>query len=103
MVHFGDAVAHFEDTVSWIIFCGNSFGKGLVQREMNFEDGSAVRLTIARYYTPTGRSIQKSYKNGNEEYFKEFDKRLLNGELYKKDSIKVDDTLKFKTPKDKLR
>jgi carboxyl-terminal processing protease len=60
-----------------------------------------VRLTIARYYTPTGRSIQKSYKNGNEEYFKEFDKRLLTGELYKKDSIKVDDTLKFKTPKGK--
>ena len=90
-----------QDNDRGTIIGRRSFGKGLVQREMNFEDGSAVRLTIARYYTPTGRSIQKSYKNGNEEYFKEFDKRLLNGELYKKDSIKVDDTLKFKTPKGK--
>lgn len=90
-----------QDNDRGTIIGRRSFGKGLVQREMNFEDGSAVRLTIARYYTPTGRSIQKSYKNGNEEYFKEFDKRLLTGELYKKDSIKVDDTLKFKTPKGK--
>jgi carboxyl-terminal processing protease len=63
-----------------------SFGKGLVQREMNFDDGSAVRLTVARYYTPTGRSIQKSYSNGNEAYFEESDSRLLNGELLNKDS-----------------
>ena len=90
-----------QDNDRGTIIGRRSFGKGLVQREMDFEDGSAVRLTIARYYTPTGRSIQKSYKNGNEDYFKEFDKRLLNGELYKKDSIKVDDTLKFKTPKGK--
>jgi carboxyl-terminal processing protease len=90
-----------QDNDRGTIIGRRSFGKGLVQREMNFEDGSAVRLTIARYYTPTGRSIQKPYKTGNEEYFKEFDKRLLTGELYKKDSIKVDDTLKFKTPKGK--
>ena len=79
-----------------------SFGKGLVQREMNFEDGSAVRLTIARYYTPTGRSIQKSYKKGNEVYYKDFDNRFKNGELYKKDSIKVNDSLQFKTKKGKI-
>jgi carboxyl-terminal processing protease len=79
-----------------------SFGKGLVQREMNFDDGSAVRLTVARYYTPTGRSIQKPYIKGNEDYFKESDSRFKNGELYKKDSIKVADTLKFKTPKGKI-
>lgn len=79
-----------------------SFGKGLVQREMYFEDRSAVRLTIARYYTPTGRSIQKSYTNGNDSYFKEFDARFENGELFKKDSIKIADTLKFKTPKGKI-
>jgi carboxyl-terminal processing protease len=79
-----------------------SFGKGLVQREMDFNDGSAVRLTIARYYTPTGRSIQKPYSKGNEDYFKESDSRFLHGELYKKDSIKVVDTLKFKTPKGKI-
>ena len=79
-----------------------SFGKGLVQREMDFDDGSAVRLTIARYYTPTGRSIQKPYSKGNEAYFKESDGRFENGELYSKDSIKVSDTLKFRTKKGKI-
>ncbi len=79
-----------------------SFGKGLVQREMEFEDGSAVRLTVARYYTPTGRSIQKSYQNGKEEYYKDFGHRFESGELYKKDSIKIADTLKFRTPKGKI-
>ena len=91
-----------QDNDRGIIIGRRSFGKGLVQREMNFDDGSAVRLTVARYYTPTGRSIQKSYKNGNEEYEKEFDKRIESGELYKKDSIKVDDTLKYKTKKGKI-
>jgi carboxyl-terminal processing protease len=79
-----------------------SFGKGLVQREMDFNDGSAVRLTIARYYTPTGRSIQKPYSKGNDEYFKESNSRFLHGELFKKDSIKVVDSLKFKTKKGKI-
>ncbi len=79
-----------------------SFGKGLVQREMDFDDGSAVRLTVARYYTPTGRSIQKSYSKGNQAYFKESDSRFANGELYHKDSIKTSKTLKYKTPKGKI-
>ena len=79
-----------------------SFGKGLVQREMDFDDGSAVRLTVARYYTPTGRSIQKPYSKGNEDYFKESDSRFEKGELFNKDSIKTPKTLKFKTPKGKI-
>lgn len=79
-----------------------SFGKGLVQREMDFDDGSAVRLTVARYYTPTGRSIQKPYSKGNENYFKETESRVVNGELYNKDSIKTPKTPKFKTPKGKI-
>ena len=79
-----------------------SFGKGLVQREMDFDDGSAVRLTIARYYTPTGRSIQKPYSSGNEDYLKEAELRFKNGELYYKDSIKTPNSPKFKTPKGKI-
>ncbi len=69
---------------------------------MNFDDGSAVRLTVARYYTPTGRSIQKSYLKGNKEYFKESDSRLSNGELFNKDSIKSPKVLKYKTPKGRI-
>ena len=92
-----------QDNDRGIIVGRRSFGKGLVQQEMDFEDGSAVRLTIARYYTPTGRSIQKPYINGDEEaYVNEFTARFQNGELYKKDSIKIADTLKFKTPKGKI-
>jgi carboxyl-terminal processing protease len=79
-----------------------SFGKGLVQREMDFDDGSAVRLTIARYYTPTGRSIQKPYTKGTEDYMKESESRFKSGELYHKDSIKTPNTPKFKTPKGKI-
>jgi|JI10StandDraft_1071094.scaffolds.fasta_scaffold107961_3 carboxyl-terminal processing protease len=92
-----------QDNDRGIIVGRRSFGKGLVQQEMDFEDGSAVRLTIARYYTPTGRSIQKPYVKGDEEaYENEFTERFQNGELYKKDSIKIADTLKFKTPKGKI-
>ncbi|WP_375326046.1 S41 family peptidase [Flagellimonas sp. GZD32] len=79
-----------------------SFGKGLVQREMDLGDGSAVRLTVSRYYTPTGRSIQKSYKDGNHDYYKKFMERYSNGELTSADSIKVADSLKFVTPKGKI-
>lgn len=91
-----------QDNDRGLIIGRRSFGKGLVQREMAFGDGSTVRLTVARYYTPTGRSIQKSYKEGSEEYLNEFLKRYHNGEMYAKDSIKIADTLKFKTPKGRI-
>lgn len=91
-----------QDNDRGTILGRRSFGKGLVQREMDFEDGSAVRLTVARYYTPTGRSIQKPYMKGAEQYFKESELRFINGELYVKDSIKVADSLKFKTPKGRI-
>lgn len=79
-----------------------SFGKGLVQREMGLGDGSAVRLTVSRYYTPTGRSIQRTYKEGHKDYYHNFMQRYQNGELISMDSIKVVDSLKFKTPKGKV-
>ena len=79
-----------------------SFGKGLVQREMELGDGSAVRLTVSRYYTPTGRSIQRDYTNGSKDYYEEFTQRTQNGELITVDSIKVSDSLKFTTPKGKI-
>lgn len=77
-----------------------SFGKGLVQREMGFDDGSAVRLTISRYYTPSGRSIQKPYTKGEgEKYSHDSETRFASGELYEKDKMKIADSLKFKTKK----
>ena len=85
----------------WIVG-RRSFGKGLVQREMPLGDGSAVRLTVARYYTPSGRSIQKPYSGNLNDYFDEFHKRFESGELYAKDSTKVADSLKFKTTKGRI-
>lgn len=76
-----------------------SYGKGLVQREMKLGDGSAVRLTVSRYYTPSGRSIQRPYENGNKAYYNEYKKRYENGEFIEKDSIKINDSLIFETPK----
>ncbi|HET6228271.1 MAG TPA: S41 family peptidase [Bacteroidia bacterium] len=79
-----------------------SFGKGLVQEETRFMDSSAIRLTIARYYTPTGRCIQKTYSNGVEDYYKEESSRYLSGELESLDSIKINDSLKYTTPGGKI-
>ena len=79
-----------------------SFGKGLVQREMELGDGSAVRLTIARYYTPTGRSIQRPYDQGNKAYYEDYLSRYKNGEMQSIDSISVADSLRYVTPKGKV-
>ena len=87
-----------QDNDKGLIVGRRSYGKGLVQREMALGDGSAVRLTIARYYTPTGRSIQKPYDNGNKEYFNDYLNRYKNGELISADSITVVDSLKYTTP-----
>lgn len=74
-----------------------SFGKGLVQEQHQLSDGSALRLTVARYYTPSGRSIQKPYDNGEKAYDDELGNRFENGELFNQDSIPQVDSLKYKT------
>ena len=80
-----------------------SFGKGLVQQQVPYADGSALRLTIARYYTPTGRSIQKPYENGHQdEYDMDIVRRYDNNEFFSADSIHFADSLKFTTPKGKV-
>jgi carboxyl-terminal processing protease len=75
-----------------------SFGKGLVQEPLMLSDGSALRLTIARYYTPTGRCIQKPYDNGTDEYFSDIHQRFMNGEFQEIDSTLFPDSLKYITP-----
>ena len=91
-----------QDNDRGTIIGRRSFGKGLVQEPMMFSDGSAMRLTIARYYTPTGRSIQKPYNNGSDEYYSDLNERFENGEFAEKDSIHFSDSLKYYTPGGKL-
>jgi len=75
-----------------------SFGKGLVQRPIEFADGSMMRLTVAHYYTPSGRCIQKPYEKGDkEDYEMDIEKRFKHGELYCRDSIQFADSLKYYT------
>ena len=78
-----------------------TFGKGLVQEQAELADGSAVRLTIARYYTPTGRCIQRPYGE-DEDYYADFYHRIESGELYEEDSMQVDEKRKFTTPEGKV-
>jgi carboxyl-terminal processing protease len=91
-----------QDNDRGLVIGRRSFGKGLVQEEMRFNDGSALRLTVARYYTPTGRSIQRPYENGKEDYYHDFAERFMRGEFEHQDSIKFDDTQKFITPGGKI-
>ena len=87
-----------QDNDRGLILGRRSFGKGLVQQQTMFSDGSALRLTIARYYTPTGRSIQKPYENGLDDYIREVHQRFEHGEFIYADSIKFADSLKYITP-----
>lgn len=87
-----------QDNDRGIVIGRRSFGKGLVQEQQLMSDGSAIRLTISRYHTPTGRCIQKSYQNGSDEYHHELSERFNNGELYELDSSYFADSLKFTTP-----
>lgn len=91
-----------QDNDRGIIVGRRSFGKGLVQEQLPLPDGSALRLTVARYYTPTGRSIQKPYNGDKMEYHHEAIERYENGELMHPDSIHFADSLKYTTPGGKI-
>lgn len=87
-----------QDNDRGLIVGRRSFGKGLVQQPIDFSDGSAIRLTIARYYTPSGRCIQRPYVNGNDEnYEMDWVNRYQHGEFFSEDSIKLNKELRYKT------
>jgi carboxyl-terminal processing protease len=87
-----------QDNDRALIVGRRSFGKGLVQMPVNLQDGSELRLTISRYFTPSGRSIQKPYVLGQEEdYEKDYEKRMKSGEFFSSDSIKFNEKLRYKT------
>ena len=85
----------------WIIG-RRTFGKGLVQKQMPLGGGDAVRLTIAKYFTPSGRSIQKPYSNNRNEYYDDLNNRFENGEMADKTKIPIIDSLSYKTPKGRI-
>ncbi len=88
-----------QDNDRGLIVGRRSFGKGLVQMPISLRDGSELRLTISRYYTPSGRSIQKPYTDDPEKYDEDLYTRYESGEAFNKDSIKVDEELRFETSK----
>lgn len=87
-----------QDWDRGLVIGRRSFGKGLVQRPFELPDSSVIRLTTARYYTPSGRSIQKPYEGGSEEYYADIVNRYKHGEFVTADSIKFPDSLKYYTP-----
>ncbi|MGV4437990.1 S41 family peptidase [Ornithobacterium rhinotracheale] len=91
-----------QDQDAGVIIGRRSYGKGLVQKEISLGDGSKIRLTTAKYYTPTGRCIQKPYTQNDKNYVYDIRNRLASGELYNIDSIKKIESLRFKTPKGKI-
>ncbi|MFW5773589.1 MAG: S41 family peptidase, partial [Tangfeifania sp.] len=86
-----------QDNDRGIVIGRRSFGKGLVQEQIPLMDGSALRLTVARFYTPSGRCIQKSYEDGSDEYYKDLFARFSHHEQLTADSIHLDDSLKYTT------
>jgi carboxyl-terminal processing protease len=86
-----------QDNDRGLVVGRRSFGKGLVQQQFSLPAGGALRLTVARYYTPSGRSIQKPYDNGVEDYYHDIIERFEHGEFFEKDSISVNDSLKYTT------
>lgn len=86
-----------QDNDRGVIVGRRSFGKGLVQEPRFFTDGSAIRISVARYYTPSGRCIQKPYDNPEEDYRYDILRRYSDGEMFEKDSIKLDTTAVFRT------
>lgn len=91
-----------QDNDKGVIIGRRSFGKGLVQQEKSLGDGSKIRLTVSRYFTPTGRSIQRPYNKGTEAYYNEYLERYKSGELQDSTKLKINDSLAFKTPKGKI-
>lgn len=91
-----------QDNDRGTIIGRRSFGKGLVQAPVDFRDGSGMRLTVARYYTPVGRCIQRPYDKGDDAYYLDLLNRYRNGELTAADSIHFSDTTKYRTPKGKV-
>ncbi len=91
-----------QDWDRGIVIGRRSFGKGLVQKPFSLPDGSMMRLTTAKYYTPIGRNIQKPYTKGSEEYYKDIYNRFKHGELVTQDSISFPDSLKFYTANKRL-
>lgn len=90
-----------QDWDRGVVVGRRTFGKGLVQRPFPFADGSLIRLTIARYYTPSGRCIQKPYDKGNDAYARDIIDRYNNGELTSADSIHFPDSLRYTTLRSK--
>ncbi|MCW3806117.1 S41 family peptidase [Plebeiibacterium marinum] len=91
-----------QDNDRGIVVGRRSFGKGLVQSQIPLPDGSALRLTISRYYTPAGRCIQKPYENGNEEYYMDIMERYQHGEFFNQDSITLLDSVQYTTKEGRI-